>query len=65
MNIRNIRKDRGLTQTKLAERIGVLPNAISQWETGRRKPRTSKLKRIAKVLECTIDDLLNDETEQE
>ena len=60
MNIKELRKSKGLTQTELALQIGVLPNAISQWETGRRKPRTGKLKRIAKVLDCTVDELLRD-----
>jgi len=34
MRIRNLRKDKGWSQTKLGEKLGVTKGAVSQWENG-------------------------------
>lgn len=52
------RLKRNLTQTALAQLLGVTPNCITQWESGARKPNLVMLKKLAEVLECTADDLL-------
>ena len=52
------RMDAGLTQTQLANAIGVGQKDISRWETGVRNPKTDNLKKIADVLNCKIDDLI-------
>lgn len=33
-NIRNVRKEKGMTQEALAEAMGVTTAAVSKWETG-------------------------------
>lgn len=52
------RKAKGWTQRELAERLGVRPPTITQYETGARKPDIVTLKKLAKILDCTTDQLL-------
>lgn len=52
------RKSRGMTQRDLAKALGVVPSTIAQYETGARKPDIVTLKKIAAVLRCTTDQLL-------
>lgn len=37
-DVETFRNALGLSQTELAERIGVTPQAVCQWESGKRKP---------------------------
>lgn len=52
------RENKKMTQRELALAIGVTPNAISQYETGTRKPDIVTLKKLAAALHCTTDQLL-------
>lgn len=52
------RKEKGWTQRELAERLGVRSSTITQYETGVRKPDIVTLKKLAKILDCTTDQLL-------
>lgn len=52
------RTKKGYTQKQIAEILGVTPNCITQWESGARRPNVVMLKKLAKLLECTADDLL-------
>ena len=56
--LREYRIKKGYTQTQIAEKIGVVPSCVTQWESGVRKPDIVMLKRLAEVLGCTADDLL-------
>ena len=56
-NIRNIRKDKRLSLTQLAQLTGVSTSALSTIETASRDPRASTLFRIAKALRVPIADL--------
>ena len=38
--------------------MGVSPSCVTQWESGVRRPNVVMLKKLAKLLECTADDLL-------
>lgn len=49
--IKAARKSKGWTQAQLAEKSGVATITISQYETGKRQPRTAILEAIADVLE--------------
>lgn len=53
-----IRTQKGLTQSELAEKIGVTQKDISRWETGERNPKTDKLLLIADALQCDLKDLI-------
>jgi type I restriction enzyme M protein len=44
------RKHKKLSQAELAERVGVSPAQVSQWESGKGEPKTDVLKHLEKVL---------------
>lgn len=48
----------GLTQTQLAERLGVTQLTISRWENDIRAPRRATLYKLAEVLGCEARDLV-------
>lgn len=52
------RAEKGLTQEYIAFKLGVARNTVCQWETGKRECNFDTLKRLSKILECTIDELL-------
>lgn len=56
--IARLRMERGLTQAQLAEMIGCPRQTIARWETGVRTPNLSYLTRLARALECSIDDFV-------
>ncbi len=47
-----------MTQAQLALLVGVTPNAITQYESGARKPNILMLKKLARALNTTADALL-------
>ena len=57
--LQELRKQRGLTQEELAEKLYVSRTAISKWESGRGYPNIESLKAIAKFFEVTVDELLS------
>ena len=61
--IKSQRQKLGITQDELARMIGVTQGAVTQWECGVTKPSITLLPKIAKVLNCTIDELLRTENE--
>lgn len=58
MRLREIRKKQGMTAQVLAEKLGVSQGAISHYETGRRKPSIDMVVKMAKVFNCSVDDLI-------
>lgn len=56
--IASLRKEQGYTGEKLAERLGVSPQAVSKWENAKCLPETSILPELAGALGCSIDSLL-------
>lgn len=59
--IYSCRKNAGLSQEALAERIGVSRQAISKWETGEATPEVAKLLSLAKTFGVTTDWMLSDD----
>lgn len=57
--LQKLRKQKGLTQEELADKIYVSRTAISKWESGRGFPNLESLKAISKCFSVTIDDLLS------
>lgn len=57
-SIENLRNRASLTQQELAFRLNVTQGAVSQWENGLSFPSTEKLSELAKILDCSIDELL-------
>ena len=62
MRLKEIRKEKGLTTYDVGEALGVSPSAITNWETGFRRPDIDTLVKLAEVLGCTPNDLLGFET---
>ncbi len=60
--LRNHRKRLGMTQEKVAERVGVSPQAISKWEAGDCLPDCFNLKALSDVYKISTDVLLETET---
>lgn len=58
-----LRKEKGMTQEELAEKLGVSPQAISKWENGQSCPDISLLPRLAAIFGVTTDLLLTGEQE--
>lgn len=56
-----LRKERGMTQTELAEALDVSRQTVSKWECGVAVPTTDKLICIGKIFGVPLDDLLNDD----
>lgn len=54
-----IRQDQGYTQQKIAERLGITPQAVSKWENGTSLPDTEMIRSIAQIMNCTTDYLLS------
>ena len=59
MRVREIRKQRQLSQEKLAERIGLDPKQISRIEGGKSAPSFETLESIARNLQVEMKDLLD------
>lgn len=56
--IRRLREERGMTQKKFAQRIGIANSTVNLYETGERYPSLTTLVSISKVLGVTTDYLL-------
>lgn len=56
--IRFFRERAGLSQTELAERTGIRPNTISNWELGFTYPQYEGIRKLCKALSCSADELL-------
>lgn len=55
-----LRKQKGLTQSDLAETLNVSRQAISRWEVGTAAPSTDNLKMLSNLYGVSVDYLLND-----
>lgn len=56
--IRTLRKERGLTQEKLAELAKVDPKSVIEIESGKRNPTLKTLSKISSSLKISVEDLL-------
>ena len=56
------RKQRGLKQEELGEKLGVSGQAVSKWENDASMPDVSLLVEISEILGITLDELLGKET---
>ena len=58
-----LRKDQGLKQEELAEKLGISGQAVSKWENDQTCPDISLLPQLAKILGVTVDELLSGKKE--
>lgn len=59
--IAKLRKEKNMTQEKLAEKMGVSINAVSKWERGLSFPDVSLYKKLCNELDINIEKLINGE----
>lgn len=59
--ISSCRKDKGLTQTQLAEMLNITNRAVSKWETGKSCPDVSIMLELCDILGITVNELLSGE----
>ena len=60
--LKNLRKQKGLTQKELADRLGIAQATISAWETGVNKPDMDSIIKLCTVFQTSIDDLLDSQS---
>ena len=59
--LKELRKERGLTQEQLAEKLGVTNRTVSRWETGTNVPDLDVLIDISEFYQIDVKELLNGE----
>lgn len=63
--LKNLRKDAGLTQVDVANKLGISQPAYASWERGIKKPTQENLVKLSKILYVSVDYLLgNTENKQ-
>lgn len=60
-NLENLRKQKGWSQDKLADKLHISRQAISKWENGTSKPDIDNVKSISNIFSIGIDELLDNE----
>lgn len=58
-NIKYLRKQKGLTQEKMANKLGITRSLVGAYEEGRAEPRLQTLMNLARYFKISIDSLLN------
>ena len=57
-----LRRDKGMTQLELAEKMGVTDKAVSKWERNLSCPDVSSLPKLAEALGISVDELMQVKT---
>ena len=57
MTIDELRRERGWTQFELALAVGVQPQTVYLWESGRRQPKVSQMRKLGKVFGMCSDEI--------
>ncbi len=63
-NIAFYRKQSGMTQAELAEKINYSDKSVSKWESGNGVPDVYTLMQMAKLFKITLNDIVGEKTEQ-
>ena len=56
--LRQLRKEKGLTQVTLAETLGVSKGTVAMWETGKRMPGFDMLARLSELFDKRVDYII-------
>ena len=59
--IAELRKEKGLSQEELAEKIGVARQTISKWELGETSPDIKQSKELSKIFNVSLDELTDND----
>ena len=63
--LKDLRKEKGITQEQLAEKLGVSGRTISRWETGNNMPDISLLVEIAEFFDVSIPEIIKGKRKSE
>jgi len=63
MMISSLRKERGMTQLELAEKMGVTDKAVSKWERDLSFPDINSIPKLAEIFEVSVDELMQVKSE--
>lgn len=63
--IAQLRKEKGMTQEELSQKMEVSAQAVSKWENDQTCPDITSLPKLAKLLGVTVDELLSGKEETE
>lgn len=58
--IKSLRKEKGLTQQQLADKLNISRNSLINYENNRRTPSIRKIKKIAEVLGVSYSEIIFD-----
>ena len=59
-----LRKEAGLTQEEVAEKVGITPQGVSKWENDLSSPDINILVKLAEILGVSVEELLGKEKEK-
>lgn len=57
-NIKRLREEHGLSQSELADQLGVRPPSVWKLERGLQNPAYSTLVKLADIFGCTMDEVM-------
>ena len=63
--LKELRKEKGITQEEFAEKLNVSGRTVSRWETGSNMPDISLLVEIAEFFDVSIPEIINGERKSE
>ena len=56
--VATLRKQNGMTQLELAEKMGVTDKAVSKWERDLSFPDVNSIPKLAEIFDITVDELM-------
>ena len=62
--LKDLRKQAGITQVDVAEKLGISQPAYASWERGVKKPTQENLVKIAQILNVSVDYLVGNSEEK-
>ena len=63
-NLKKLRKEKGLSQEELAEKLNVSRQSVSKWESGATYPEMDKVLLICKLFDCNINEIMHEDVSQ-
>ena len=63
--ISSLRKEKGMTQNDLAEKMNVTDKAVSKWERNLSYPDVNSIPKLAEILGTTVEELLNAQSKKD
>ncbi len=57
--VSTLRKEKGMTQKELADKLNITDKAVSKWERNVAFPDTATIPKLAEILEVSVEELMN------